>query len=66
MTIRITYKKQDDIKNTMHYFYVDHVYIDRNEYGILCLSLATALGRVLKRIAFDDTIEFALMENSYI
>lgn len=65
MTIRITYKKKDDIINIMHYYNFDHIRIECDDNGILSIKLFTITGRLLNAIAITDEIECATMEENH-
>ena len=64
MTIRIAYKNQNGIKQTMHYYNIDRVRLDRNERGLPCLYLTTITGRVLATIVDEGSIEYATVEET--
>lgn len=65
MTIRVTYKKKDGILNAMHYYNIDHIWIDRDDNGILNIKLTTNMGRILNTIALTDEIECVMMEDNH-
>lgn len=64
MTIRVTYRKKDGIINTMHYYNIGHIWIDHDDNGILNITLTTITGHILEKIALNDEIESAMMEDN--
>ena len=65
MIIRISYKDQNGIKNTMHYYNIDRVKLGRTENGLPCLYLTTITGSVLERIVNNGLIEYATIEENH-